>query len=202
MIIYDDIKQRSEEWFALRVGRITGTRIKDLVSGKPATVENLCLKIAAERLTGVSSDKPFTTTPAMQHGIDTETEARREYELATLNNVIEVGFCSLGDLFGVSPDGLIRDRGMVEIKCPQPNTHLGYLLKNGTAWKSHEHQIQGSLWVTGYEWCDFVSYHPDFPVDKKLLIEHVVRDEDYMSELVAKADKAEKRINEIIEAVK
>jgi hypothetical protein len=176
--------------------------LKELAGGKPPTVENLCLKIAAEKLTGVSAEKPFPTTDAMQHGIDTEAEARREYELQTLNSVMEVGFISAGDLFGASPDGLIGHSGMVEIKCPQINTHIGYLLKKGDAWKSYRHQIMGQLWVSGRIWCDFVSYQPDFPEDKRILIEQVTRDEKYMEMLNEKAALAKKRIDEILEQTK
>ena len=196
-----ECEQRSEEWFSLRLGRITSTRLKELAGGKPPTVENLCLKIAAEKLTGVSAEKPFLTTDAMQHGIDTESEARIEYELQTLNSVREVGFISEGDLFGASPDGLVSENGMVEIKCPQSNTHLGYLLKKGDAWKSYRHQIMGQLWVSGRDWCDFVSYHPDFPDGKRLLIERVKRDEKYMEDLTGKAADVGDRIAEILKAV-
>ncbi len=203
MIIHE-CEQRTDAWHALRIGRITGTRLRELAGGKPPTVETLCLKIAAEKLTGVSAEKPFKVTPAMEHGIDTEDEARREYELETMSHVREVGFIEKDELFGVSPDGLIDDDGLVEIKCPMAATHLGYWLKHnncGAAWKSYKHQIQGQLWVSGRDWCDFVSYQPDFPADKRILIERVERDADYHEMLDKKSELARKRISEILGAL-
>ena len=198
MIIHGDIEQRSPEWHQLRLGRITGTRIAEMVAGKPATFENLCRKVAAEIITGVSADKPFQTTDAMQHGIDTEDDARTEYEIETMTHVKQVGFVSGGDLYGVSPDGLIGDDGLVEIKCPQANTHIGYLLKAGSAWKAYKWQIMGQLWVTGRDWCDFVSYCPQFPEGQKLLIETVERNDEDTYLISQKALQASDRIKEIL----
>lgn len=199
MIIHENIEQRSPEWHQLRLGRITGTRIAEMAAGKPATFENLCRKVAAEIITGVSADKPFQTTDAMQHGIDTEDDARTEYEIETMTHVKQVGFVSYGDLFGVSPDGLIGDHGLVEIKCPQANTHVGYLLKAGSAWRAYRWQIMGQLWVTGRDWCDFVSYCPQFPEDQKLIIERVVSNQEDINTIKVKAINAEVRINEILD---
>ena len=199
MIKYHDIEQRSNEWYALRIGRITGTSIKEVGGGKPATLENLCHKIAAEILTGISSEKHITITDAMQHGIDTEYEAIVTYELKTLNNVQPIGFVSRDDYWGVSPDGLVNDNGLVEIKCPQPNTHLSYLLKEqGTAWRAYRWQIQGQLWVTGRDWCDFVSYCPSFDEPHELLIERVLPDTNDMEVLDEKSVIVETRIKEIL----
>ena len=201
MIIHSDIEQRSPEWFALRCGRITGTRIGDMAGGKPPTVELLCKKIAAEILTGQSVEKSFTSD-AMQAGIDTEAEARAAYEMETLSRVWEVGFISEGELFGVSPDGLIGDEGMVELKCPLASTHIGYLMAGGKAWRSYRWQIQGQLWVSGRDYVDFVSYCPTFPESKQLLIERVVPDAKDFAVMDERAEQCKARIAEILEAVR
>ena len=98
----------------------------------------------------------------MQHGIDTEDEARLAYELKAWQHVEEIGFVSKGDYMGCSPDGLIGDNGGVEIKCPQPQTHLSYLLDISKLVKAYHWQTQGFLWVTGREWIDLVSYCPSY----------------------------------------
>ncbi len=200
MIIHDCL-QRSESWFALRCGRITGTRLKEMVGGKPPTFELLCKKIASEKITGVSSEKAFRITDAMQEGIDREPQARAAYEMDQKVHVREVGFIERDSLFGVSPDGLLDDNGLIEIKNPLPSTHLEYLLSGGTAWRKYRHQILGQLWVSGREYCDFVSYHPDFPHDRMLLIERVEPDPEYFRLLESKADQCHARINEILEEI-
>jgi len=200
MIIHS-CEQRSEEWHRLRIGRVTGTRIKEMVTGKPATFELLCKKIAAEKITGVSSEKPFKITDAMQHGIDTEKEARAVYELDQLEKVQEVGFVEKDDMFGVSPDGLVGTDGGVEIKCPMAHTHLGYLIR-GDPWKSYRWQIQGFLWVANRQWIHFVSYCPDYAEDKRLLVQKVGRVKPDQALITEKAEELRARVKEILEAVK
>ena len=201
MIIHT-CEQRTPEWHALRIGRVTGTRFKDMVGGKPPTFELLCKKIAAERLTGQSSDQPFRITPAMERGVELEGEARAAFEIETLQRVSEVGFVEMDDMFGVSPDGLIGDNVGLELKCPLPSTHLGYLMAQGDSWRSYKWQVQGSLWVTGAVQWYFVSYCPAFAEDKRLLIEVVEPDMKYQALITEKAEKLRERVNEIIEAVK
>jgi putative phage-type endonuclease len=196
-----NVEQRSDEWHALRLGRVTGTKIKEMVTGKPATFETLCRKVAAETITGVSCEKPFKTTDAMQHGIDTEAEARAAYELDRLVQVQEVGFIEKDGLFGCSPDGLAGDTGMVEIKCPLASTHIGYMMTDKPH-KAYQWQIQGQLWVASRDWCDFVSYCPSFDEDKRLLIERVELDDEAQTKIHNAAVKLEARVAEILEAVK
>jgi hypothetical protein len=85
---------------------------------------------------------------------------------------------------GVSPDGLVGDVGMTEYKCPMPKTHLEYLrLESGKCPSAYRWQVQGQLWVAEREWCDFVSYNPDFPENAQLIIRRVMRDEKAINEL-------------------
>lgn len=173
MIIHRDIEQRSPEWHALRLARVTGTKFKDLCASRGSTFDNLCKKIAAEKLLGVSCEKPFKISDAMQHGIDTEDEARAAYELDQFVRVDECAFIEKDEFTGCSPDGLVGEDGMFEAKCPQNHTHLGYLASKGNAHKAYRWQLQGQLWCSGREWVDFVSYNPLFDEDKRLIIERI-----------------------------
>ena len=197
-----ECEQRSEEWHALRIGRVTGTKIKEMVTARAPGFETLCRKVAAEKITGVSCEKEFRISEAMQWGIDTEDEARREYEIETMASVREVGFISTGDLWGCSPDGLVGKSGMVEIKCPLAHTHLGYLCNPGLLSKSYEWQIYGQMWVYGATWVDIVSYCPSFQEGKRLLIEKVIRDSEKTMKIELAAQKLSSRVDELMEMAK
>lgn len=202
MKVHTDIEQRTEGWNKIRLGRITSTKFKELCAGRPATVELLYKKVAAEILTGVSCEKPFNLSPAMEEGIRLEGEARAAYELETKSHVKEVGFISKEKLWGCSPDGLVGDDGMVELKAPMSHTHLGYLMADGGAHKAYRWQIQGQLWVSGRDWVDFCSYCPSYSEDKRLLIERVTSAHPDQIEIHNAAVKLEARVAEILEAVK
>jgi len=193
-------EQRTDEWFALRTGRMTASDFQTMASVTPSVREKLCLKTAAEIITGQRAEG-FKTTAAMQHGIDTEDEAREQYSATAFEFVEEVGFISEGDYLGCSPDGLIGDDGGVEIKCPQMATHLSYVLKGDKAWKAYKWQVQGSLWVTGRSWWDWVSYCPQFG-EQGLIIQRVIRDDEMFAKLESGSKLCIKRIEEIVKAAK
>lgn len=201
MKIHEDVIQRSEEWHSLRLGRVTGTRIKEMVTAKSSGFDTLCRKVAAEKITGVSCEKPFRISDAMQHGIDTEAEARREYEITTLQHVQEVGFVEKDDLFGISPDGLIGEDGGLELKCPQPQTHLLYMMAPTQAWKAYRWQLQGFLWVTERKWIDFASYCPSYSEDKRLLVNRVTPCVPDHSLIVQKAATLRECVKSMLEQV-
>jgi putative phage-type endonuclease len=159
--------QRTEDWFTARLGHLTASRMNDaldyLKSGcSGAKRKALKLEVLTERLTGKPVDK-FTNT-AMQWGIDNEAAARTEYERQTGNRVAECGFAQHQRIpwIGASPDGLIGDDGLVEIKCPNSTTHLNTLLTNEIP-EMYKNQMILQLFVTGRLWCDFVSFDPRFP---------------------------------------
>ena len=164
------MSQRSKEWFAVRLGKITGTSFPTMANGQKATIETLCMKTAAERITGASSEDSYTNS-TMEAGFEAEALARQTYETTTLTHVEEVGFLELDEFIGVSPDGLIGDEGLVEIKCPMAHTHLKYLTSKGKAWRAYKWQIQGGLYVGSREWCDFASFCPSFPPASQLYVE-------------------------------
>lgn len=179
--------QRTEEWFKARLGRATGSRFKDVMttikSGEPAARKNYRTELAIERLTGERLEG-FTTS-AMQWGIDTEPLARLQYELATGNQTEECGFFAHPTLMaGASPDGLIGEDGVLEIKCPNSATHVEALKKNDVPYLYYW-QIQGQMWITGRKYCDFVSFDPRMPENAQLFIKRIERDDERISDLEA-----------------
>lgn len=174
--------QRSPEWYAARLGRATASKFNVIISGeKYATYKNYVAEVVAERLTGKQAES--YTSKEMQHGIDFEATARLKYELATGNEAIECGFFQHTSLMaGASPDGLIGDDGVLEIKCPNTATHLLTLHKQQIP-KQYHWQVQGQMWVTGRKWCDFVSYDPRLSPNAQYFCTRVLRDEDAISDL-------------------
>lgn len=177
--------QRSVEWFQARCGKATASRFKDVIAkiktGEAAVRRNYKAQLVVERLTSVAQET--YTNAAMQYGTETEPQARAAYEFKSDNLVTEVGFIPHSTLqAGCSPDGLIGEDGGVEIKCPfQSAVHIETLL-NGIP-PEHIAQIQGSLWITGRQWWDFVSYDGRMPAHLQLYIKRVERDEKYITAL-------------------
>ena len=176
--------QGTEEWKQARVGVPSGSKFSDIMAkGGGATRATYLTALALERITGVREE--FKTTFAMDQGTEREPFARSAYEAHTGQFVTEIGFCIHDTLqVGVSPDGLVGKVGMTEYKCPMPKTHLEYLrLEPGKCPTAYRWQVQGQLWVAEREWCDFVSYNPDFPENAQLIIRRVMRDEKAINEL-------------------
>lgn len=182
----NDIIQGSPEWFSLRLGKVTASRVADIVaktrSGYSTSRANYAAQLVAERLTGTAQES--YTNGAMQHGIDTEPEARSAYEFYSGNTVTEVGFVSHPSIgmTGASPDGLVGDDGMVEIKCPIVATHIETLRGGAVPGKYHT-QIQWQLACSHRQWCDFVSYDNRMPESMRLFIKRIERDDAKISEL-------------------
>lgn len=152
-------------------------------------------KVAYERIT---NETPETfTNDWMQRGHDLEAEARHVYELETFNKVHNGGFFELNEWVGASPDGLIGNDGLVEIKCPKYSTMIEYLLNNKLP-KIYEWQVHGQLWVTNRNWCDFVAYHPKL----KPLIIRVERDNSRDAILREQLDVVIYKAKEIIKLIK
>ncbi len=175
-----EYEQRSEEWFAARLGVPTASSFGRLITptGKPsASADAYIDELIAEKITGKRIEIP--TTYAMTRGTEIEPEARKNYEFINDCQVFEVGLCLHDEIdAGASPDGLVGDDGLLEIKCPLAHTHIGYL-REGKLPPKYNAQVQGQLWITGREWCDFMSYHPDM----KIFIVRVERDEKYIQVL-------------------
>jgi putative phage-type endonuclease len=163
MIILND-EQGSPEWLASRLGRPSASMFSNLIttSGKPSSsAKKYIAEMVAERLTGRS--KPFYTNEHMERGNFLEPEAREAYEFITDFEVVETGFIlDDSEEFGCSPDGLVSTDGGLEIKCPSDSVHVSYL-RAGKVPAKYYQQVQGCMWITGRDWWDFMSYHPEMP---------------------------------------
>jgi hypothetical protein len=200
--------QRSPEWFAARLGRLTGSVAADMLAtvknGEAAARRNLRIKLVLERLTGQSQERGFIS-PAMQHGIDTEAEAKAAYEAITGELVENTGFVYYeSSMAGCSLDGCVMDGPEIvaiqEFKCPQPATHLGYL-RTGIIPPDYLAQITHNLWVTGAKWCDWMSYCPSFPEPLRAKRVRVEWDgptiEAYGEKAVAFLDEVDRELDEL-----
>ena len=182
----DDLVQGTEAWKQARCGSIGASSIADLTaqtkSGWGASRANLMARVIAERLTGVPAES--FVNAAMQHGTETEPQARSAYAFMADVDVVEVGLIRHPTIEGThaSPDGLVGDDGLCEIKCPQTATHINTLLSGKVADK----YVQQMLWqmaCTGRQWTDYVSFDPRLPGDLQLFIRRFQRDEARIAEL-------------------
>jgi len=189
-------EQGTDEWLASRLGIPSASMYAKIITtqGKWSTqADSYINQLVAEKLTGETT--PFYQNEHMIRGTELEPDARQLYEFITGSEVQQVGFCLHDTLeAGASPDGLIGEDGGLEIKCPAPATHVEYLRGDKLPSK-YKQQVMGCLWITGREWWDFMSYHPNM----KPLIVRVERDEDYIAELEACVSKAVKLIEENVE---
>lgn len=193
--------QRTEEWHQARLGKVTASRLADVLAtiktGEAAARANYRIELVAERLTGLRS--PGFTSTAMQWGIDNERAAVAAYELETGRIVSDVGFIVHPEITdsGASPDGLVGDDGLIEIKCPETKTHVHTLLhKNVPA--QYIPQIQWQLACTGRAWVDFVSFDPRMPDYLMLEIVRVERDQTLIDQY---ATEIKKFLDEVYETV-
>ena len=181
------MEQRSDEWFKIRLGKATASRIADICArtktGYAATRANYLSQLVRERLLGVP--EPSYCNAAMQWGIDTEAEARRAYEFHIDRDVIEVGFTDHPTIAmaGCSPDGLVGDKGMVELKCPIPATHQETLLGKKFPDKYIKQAYFQLACHPEREWNDLTSYDPRWPEPMRLFIQRIERDDDAIAEI-------------------
>jgi putative phage-type endonuclease len=176
VIIY--CEQGSLEWFAARLGRVTSGHFDDVLSNGSCH-KTYMEKLLAERMTGERMEN--YTNKAMENGITLEPDARIYYEGLHGVTVEQVGLIQLGDDIAASPDGLVGDDGLIEIKCPFPNTHLHYIL-SGKLPSEYKAQVQGGLWVSGRQWTDFISFDPRVK-SRPFWSIRVERDEKYIKDL-------------------
>lgn len=180
------MEQLSEAWFEARLGRVTASRVSDVIaktkSGYSTSRANYAAQLICERMTGKRTES-YINAP-MQHGIDCEPEARAAYAFQSGVTVEEVAFCLHPGIMesGASPDGLVGGDGMVEIKCPITATHIATLLDSSIADK-YMVQMQWQMACADRSWCDFVSYDPRMPLDMQLFIRRVPRDNARIAEL-------------------
>jgi putative phage-type endonuclease len=178
--------QGSEEWIQARLGKVTASRVADVVrktkSGPAASRANYMAELISERLTG--SAAPSYVSQAMQWGTETEAAARAAYEFMTDKDVTEVGFIDhpILSMCGGSPDGLVPLHGIVEFKCPLTATHLDYLDTEEVP-RDYLIQMHWNMACTSTKYGHFVSFDPRLPPAMQLLIINVTRDDQLLKEL-------------------
>ncbi len=200
------MKQDTAEWHQARLGKITGSRVADLMKrGRKReeffgeVAKTYMLEKASERLTGVAHK--VKTTIAMEWGKANEQQAREAYEDETLEVVQEVGFVEYSGWMGCSPDGFVGEKGMIEIKCPYNSVNHLRTLRTRKVPAEYLPQIVFNMWTTGREWCDFVSFDRRFKkLSQQMVIIRVYRkdQEEYLDEMLERVKQAIGLIKEMI----
>jgi len=192
------MEQRSPEWFAARLGKVTASRVADVIAktktGYSTSRENYMAQLVCERMTGTQAES--YNNAAMQWGTDQEPLARAAYEAAADVLVDETGFVIHPTITeaGASPDGLVGDDGLIEIKCPNTSTHIDTLLSEKVPAK-YLTQMMWQMACTGRKWCDFVSFDPRMPEGLQIFIKRV----DYHDSIVKGLESEVKEFLEELE---
>ena len=199
------IEQRTEEWFKQRLGKVTASAIANVIAktktGVSASRDNYSTQLTLERLTGQQAE--FYTNSAMEWGTATEPQARQAYEVYKGVFVDETGFVNHPtiEMSGASPDGLVGEDGLVEIKCPESKTQMETLLNQKVPTK-YIPQMQWQMACTGRKWCDFVSFDPRMPDNLQLFVSRVNRDDTYINMLETEVKAFLAEIDQKIETLR
>ncbi len=186
------IAQGSDEWFAQRLGRLTASRMADVIArtkdGYSTSREKYMVELALERITGARQEA--YSNAAMEWGTNSEPLARAAYEADTGFLVVETGMVAHPRIAmaGASPDGLVNHDGLLEIKCPQSATHVRNLC-SGKPEGRYVAQMMWQMACTGRDWCDFVSYDPRMPDGLQLMVTRIERDDKRIQQLEEEAEK-------------
>ena len=196
----DTIEQGTEAWHQLRLGKITASRIADVIaqikSGEAASRADYRIELVCERLTGKPTEG--FTNAHMERGIELEPYARAWYEVERGEFVKQVPFIDHPTIknAGASPDGIVGE-GLIEIKCPMTKTHIKYLLEDRVPAK-YMPQMAWQMACTESKWVDFVSYCPELPADMQMFIKRYERDDAYIAELEAKVIEFDQEVEQVI----
>ena len=199
MIVQDaiHIEQGTDDWKRARLGYVSASNLDAVMakgkSGEAVTRKNYKTRIVAERLTGDIGDS--YSNAAMEWGVQTEAQAAMAYEVSKETFLDKTGFWKHNQIqwLGCSPDRLVGNDGLVEIKCPNTTTHIDYWLAKKVP-SEYVKQVQGQLWVMEREWCDFVSFDPRLPEKNRLLIVRAYRDEEFIKQM---QQEVEQFLNEV-----
>ncbi len=198
-------EQGSDEWRAYKLGKVSASRIIDIMPGQRgeyrASRANYMAELICEILTGIPTD--HYTTAAMERGTETEPMARAAYEAITGSMVQQVGFVDHEQIAdaGYSPDGLVDDKGLIEIKCPNTATHIDTLV-NGAVKKDYIYQMQFGMDCAGRDWCDFISYDPRLPDNLSIFIRRYLRDENMIASIRYEVRKLQAEIQATLEKLR
>lgn len=197
--------QGTQEWKQLRAGKVTASRIADIIAktktGYSTSRSKYRDQLVIERF-GILQDG--YTNAAMQWGTDTEPLARQRYESENFITVLQVDFVHHPSILmaGASPDGIVDDGGLIEIKCPDSTTHFDYLV-NGEVPEKYKPQMAWQMACTGSNWCDFVSFDPRVPTGLEYFEVRYNRDDEYIAylekEVVEFLNEVEDRYNVLLE---
>jgi putative phage-type endonuclease len=194
-------EQGTAEWLSERAGKVTASRIASVMAktktGYGADRANYMADLIAERLTGIP--KQGFTNEAMRWGTETEPQARAMYELETGHTVTETGFVPHPVLegTGASPDGLVGDSGLIEIKCPNTSTHIE-TLRGAAIDRKYLLQMHWQMICTGRDWCDFVSFDPRLPLEMQMHVRRVERDAELSEEITSEVTRFLTELNETV----
>ena len=198
MKIYDELPQHLEDgtanpdWLSLRAGKFTGSDFSVML-GNGETKRKMILEKATEHILGKPCNKDHYVSADMLRGIELESVARILYIEETFNDVKEVGFIEKDEYCGVSPDGLVSEDGIIEIKCPKDTVFVEQSI-TGNIKPEYYTQIQYALYITGRQWCDYVAYNENFP----LLIRRYERDEKYIEKIKDALEDGIEQVKQII----
>lgn len=175
-------EQVTDEWFKLRAGKITGTKAH-LIYINSKTLGNLLLKICSEKITGIRESDNYSSY-AIKKGVESESSAVAGYELEKGVEVKQICFAELDEYSGCSPDGLVGEDGMIEIKCPLDSTFFEYYITRKIK-NDYMSQMQYGMYICDRKWCDYVVYNENFPKQDFMIIKRVLRDEEYINKIKA-----------------
>jgi putative phage-type endonuclease len=193
------MEQRTEEWYKTRLGKVTASRVADVLAkiktGEAAVRKNYKMELVVQRLTGQQPES--FTNAAMEWGTATEPQARMAYEAHTGSFVEEKGFVDHPTIewFGCSPDGVVGE-GLIEIKCPNTATHIETIIDEKAPSK-YIPQMQCQMACTGAEWCDFVSFDPRVPEELQLFVVRVDRDQEYIDQMEVEVKQFLSEVNDL-----
>ena len=187
-----EITQGSDAWFAQRLGKVTASRVADVIAktktGYSTSRDNYMAQLVCERMTNTVAES--YSNSAMAWGTETEPLARAAYEAHADVLVDEVAMIPHPTIeaAGASPDGIVGDIGLLEIKCPNTATHIDTLLSQ-TVPSKYNTQMQWQMACTGLQWCDFVSFDPRMTDGLQLFVKRVPRDDAYIQMLEEEVKK-------------
>ena len=201
------MEQGTDEWKQIRLGKISASRMGDLLAttrtGTAASRAKYMAQLVCERMTGVLTE--FKVTKPMERGTELEPIARAAYEVETSQMIDQIAWVDHPKIekAGCSPDGLVGEDGLVEIKCKETHNHFETILKDEID-SDHEKQMLWQMACTGRAWCDFVSFDPRMPDHLKLFIQRFNRDdlrikeiEDQVRVFIAEIDQKVDDLNKL-----
>lgn len=194
MQIMNDIVQGSDEWLRVRLGLVTASKLHNMITPKKEEISDAKIQTYAKVLSvevGYNDLDSDFKSAAMQDGNDKEPDVRQLYQEEAFTLVEQVGFI-MSDCgnYGYSPDGLVGDDGLIEIKCQKANKHCEFLINKREIPFEYKCQMQGGMFITGRKWCDYVVYNDQIKdKSKQLIIKRVFRDEEFIKKLEAGIQK-------------